>query len=58
MGSGPSDFDPVGSPDTAKAMRALRASFLDDALQEFRRMVAAMNTIWGKSGKNGVLRLA
>jgi hypothetical protein len=58
MGSGPSDFDPVGSPDTAKAMRAQRASFLDDALQEFRRMVAAMHTIWGKSGKNGVLRPA
>jgi hypothetical protein len=55
MGSGPSDFVPVGSPDTAKAMRAQRASFLQDALLEFRRMNATMHTIWEISGENGVL---
>jgi hypothetical protein len=58
MGSGASDFDPVGSPETAKANRAQRASFLQDALQECRRMVAAMHTIWDSSGKSGVLRPA
>jgi hypothetical protein len=46
MGRGPSDFDSVGSPYTAKAMRAQHASFLQDALKEFRRIVAAMHTIW------------
>jgi hypothetical protein len=48
----------MGSPDTAKVMRAQRESFLQDVLQKCRRMVAAMHTIWQKMGKNGVLRRA
>jgi hypothetical protein len=48
----------MSSPKTAKVMRALRASFLQDFLQKCRRMVAAMHTFWQKMGKNGVLRLA
>jgi hypothetical protein len=58
LGSGPSDIDPMGSPDTAKAMRAHRSSFLQDILQKRRLMVAAMHTILEKVGKNGVLRRA
>jgi hypothetical protein len=59
MASGPSELAvSEGSPDTAKAMRAQRASFLLDALQECMRMVAAIHTMRGNLGKNGVLRPA
>jgi hypothetical protein len=58
MGTGLSDFDPNGSHNTAKVMRAQRALFLRDVLQECRRMVASMHTIWEKFGKNGVLHPA
>jgi hypothetical protein len=58
MGHCPLDFDPMGSPNTAMAMKAQHTSFLLDGLQEFRRTDAAMHTIKEKLGKNGVLRPA
>jgi hypothetical protein len=56
MGSFPSDFDPVGSHDTAKAIMAQHASFLLSDLQAC--MDAAMHTIKEKLGKKSMLRPA